>query len=89
MSCSFPAGIPKFANEDWVAMLFGFDKVKVFACFSVSPLRLLYRDGDGVPTGAAIVGLASVEEALRVQVRSRCISLYVSRLILTCSAARV
>jgi hypothetical protein len=30
----------------------------------------LYRNSDGIPSGAALVGLVSVNEALRIQVLS-------------------
>ena len=50
----------------------------------------LYRNSDGIPSGAALVGLVSVDEAVRIQVISHFPDTVLSRQkIYTMSAARV
>ena len=62
----FLRGLPAFANEEWIAILIGRTSV---ATDEQSGARkvYIYRDEHGTPTGSCVVGLVSVEEALRVE----------------------
>ena len=59
-------GLPAFANEEWVAILIG--RTSVAQDDTTGERKIyMYRDKDGRPTGSCVVGMTSVEEALRVE----------------------
>jgi len=58
----YVAGLPPFANEEWVAILLGRSRVKADGDGAAGARQVyLYRDARGVPSGAALVGMVSVD----------------------------
>lgn len=62
----FLSGLPKYANEGWVATLLGHGSIAVEE--DTGDIKVfVYRDESGACTGSAVVGMVSAEEAERAE----------------------
>eukprot|EP00960_Hanusia_phi_P042564 755570-Hanusia_phi.AAC.2 len=76
------SGLPKYVNEEWVAVFVGKKSIKrdsktgklqafgsIYACqiyLRTCDQVFIYRDKQGVPTGACVVGIEGISEAQRI-----------------------
>ena len=62
----FLSGLPKYANEGWVATLLGHSNIAIEE--DTGDIKVfVYRDESGACTGSAVVGMVSAEEAERAE----------------------